>query len=420
MDRTDLGRRAWRARTTATSTARRARATTARIALGIGTGVAIVVLALVGHSLLGRLGDPFALLVALPPMAHALASFGLRDILARRVAAVRTGERRLLAAYGLWLGTSALLTLDVAAVAAGSVAMAIGRDHGERRWQLGAAVVGSNVGSLLFPFSNLTNLVLVAGSGIGLGAWLVAAVPAQLAAAAAGGALLFVRFRADQDADHDDGPTIDEPPIRYVPARGTVSSGSDQAPIVAASLAAAVAVVAVVSGLVGGSIVWPFVAGSAVVTGWAVASGRLEPPTLRRRAPVGAFAVLVAAAVLAGPISSAAGILPRPVDASPVTLAFVALVGGGLAAVVNNLPAAAFGAAWLGVSSPVVVVAYLVGTNFGSVATPHGSVATILARSTARMRGRDAGIGPYLRNAWRYAAVTAVAAILALAFVAIR
>ncbi len=96
----------------------------------------------------------------------------------------------------------------------------------------------------------------------------------------------------------------------------------------------------------------------------------------------------------------------------------VAIVGGVLAAVVNNLPAAAFGAAWLGVASPTLIVAYLVGTNFGSVATPHGSVATILARSSARLRGRETGIRVYLANAWRYAAVTAIAAIAAL--VAIR
>lgn len=415
MNRTDLGRRAWRARSSARGTALRARATGGRLALGVATAAGLIVVALAGHAFLGRLGDPFALLVALPPLARALASFGLRDILARRIAAVRTGERRLLAGYALWLGTSALLTLDVAAVAAGSVAMAIGRDHGERRWQLGAAVVGSNVGSLLFPFSNLTNLVLVAGSGISLGAWLVAAIPAQIAAGIAGGALLLLRFFADQDADRDEGPAIEEPPIRYAPARGDPRMPGDQATIVAASLAGAVAVVAVVSGLLGGSMVWPFVAGAAVLTGWAVASGRLEPAPLVRRAPLGSFAVLVVAAVLAGPIAWLASLLPGPVDSGPVTLAVVALVGGVLAALVNNLPAAVFGAAWLGVASPVLVVAYLVGTNFGSVATPHGSVATTLARSTSRMRGRDAGIRPYLLNAWRYAAVTGVAAIVALA-----
>jgi arsenical pump membrane protein len=415
MDRTDLSRRAWRARTTARGAARRATTTGRRLTLGIGAALGMIVVALIGHAVLGRLGDPFALLVALPPMAHALAAFGLRDLLARRIATIRTGERRLVAAYGLWLATSALLTLDVAAVAAGSVAMAIGRDHGERRWQLGAAVVGSNVGSLLFPFSNLTNLVLVAGSGIGLAAYLGAAVPAQIAAAVAGGALLVVRFTGDQDADRDDGPAVEDPPIRYGPARGDRSEPVDHASILAACLAAAVAAVAVASGLAGGSMVWPFLAGSAILVGWAIAIGRLEPEGVVRTMPVGAFAVIVVAGLLAGPIGAAAALLPRPTDAGPLTLAVVALTGGVLAALVNNLPAAAFGAAWLGVASPALIVAYLVGTNFGSIATPHGSVATILARSSARLRGRDTGIRVYLGSAWRYAAVTGVAAIAALA-----
>jgi arsenical pump membrane protein len=415
MDRTDLSRRAWRARTSARGAARRATTTGRRVALGVGAAIALIVSALAGHALLGRLGDPFALLVALPPMAHALSAFGLRDLLARRIASIRTGERRLVAAYGLWLATSALLTLDVAARAAESVAMAIGRDRGERRWQLAAAVVGSAVGSLLFPFSKVTNLVLVAGSGIGLGAYLGAAVPAQIAAALAGGAMLVLRFVGDQDADRDDSPGAEDPPVRYGPARGQGSGPVDQASLLAASLAGAVAVVAVVSGLAGGSMVWPFLAGSAILVGWAIAIGRLEVDTLARTAPVGAFAVVVVAGLLAGPIGSVTGLLPRPTDTGPLTLAIAALVGGVLASVVDDLPAAVFGAAWLGVAPPTLIVAYLVGANLRTVATPRGSMATILARSSGRLRGRETGLLRVdLANAWQYAAVSAIAAIAAL------
>ena len=417
MERSDLGRRAWQVRRRASVAASRVGARGRRIAIAIAVAVGLIVVALLGHAVLGRLGDPFALLVALPPLAHALAAFGLRDVLARRIAAVRTGERRLLAAYGLWLGTSAVLTLDVAAVAAGSVAMAIGRDHGERRWQLGAAVVGSNVGSLLFPFSNLTNLVLVAGSGIGLAAYLGAAVPAQLAAAVAGGALLLARFVREQDDDRDEGPAPDDPPLRYAPARGVGGGRIDHASLLGASLAGAVAVVSVVSGLTGGSMVWPFVAGAAILVGWSIAVGRLDPAVLRRTAPVGAFAVVVVAGLLAGPIAGVAGFVPRPHDTAALTLVGVAGLGAILAALVNNLPAAAFGAAWLGVASPVLIVAYLVGTNLGSIATPHGSVATMLARSPARFRGHETGIRAYLAGAWRYATATGVAALIALAVI---
>ncbi|HET7471732.1 MAG TPA: SLC13 family permease [Candidatus Limnocylindrales bacterium] len=418
MQRTDLERRLWRARKTASLSAARAGARSRRIAIGCGVALALTVIALVGHALLGRLGDPFVLLVALPPLAHALAAFGLRDLLARRVATVRTGERRLIAAYGLWLGASALLSVDVAAVTAGSVSMAIGRDHGERRWQLGAAVVGSNVGGLLFPFSNLANVVLVAGSGIGLAAYLGAAVPALIAAAVAGGVLLLARFVQDQDADRDDSPAAEDPPLRYAPARGDRSAAGDQASILAAALAGAVAVVSIVSGLTGGSLVWPFLAGSAILVAWSIAGGRLDPRVLRRSAPVAASAVIVVAGVLAGPISGLAGFVPRPHDTSAMTSLGAAAVGAVLAALVSPVPAAAFGAAWLGVASPVLVVAFLIGTNVGSMATPRGSLVAMLARSSARasarLRLRESGVRAYLAGAWRYGTVAGVAGLVAL------
>lgn len=117
---------------------------------------------------LGRLGSPFALLLVLPPLALALEAFGWRDRLARRLARIRRPLARLLTTYIVWLATSTLLTLDVAAVAAASVGIAVAADRDEeRRWQLGGAILGANVGSLLLPFSNLTNLVLVAATGIG-------------------------------------------------------------------------------------------------------------------------------------------------------------------------------------------------------------------------------------------------------------
>ncbi len=135
---------------------------------------------------LGRLSSPFALLVVLPPLALALEAFGWRERLASRLTQIRRPMPRLLATYAAWLATSAALTLDVAAVAAASVGIAVaGPRAWERRWQLGCAILGANVGSLLLPFSNLTNLVLVSASGIGFAAYVRAAVWPQVAAASA-------------------------------------------------------------------------------------------------------------------------------------------------------------------------------------------------------------------------------------------
>jgi arsenical pump membrane protein len=412
MASTDLGRRAWTLRRAVLSPGHGP----TRVAVGLGLAVALVVVAVAGRAVLGRLDDPFALLIVLPPLALALTAFGLRDLLARRIAAIPTGERRLAASYALWVATSAILTLDVAAVAAGSVAMAIGRDRGERRWQLGAAVLGSNIGSLLFPFSNLTNLVLVAASGMTLLTYLEVAVPAQVAAAVVGGMLLIGRFLADQASGTDAAPADDDPPIRYAPTPATTRN-RDRDSTLAACLAAAAAVVAVTSGLTGGSMVWPFVAGAAILVAWSVGSGRLEPGAVLDVTPWRPLLVIVVAAIASGPIASAAGALPRPHGADPLTLAAVMLAGGALAATINNLPAAAFGAAWIGGGGPAIVVAWLIGTNFAALVTPHGSVATLLARAAARRHGATPTVRDYLGSAWRYAAATSVAAVACLALV---
>ena len=93
-------------------------------------------------------------------------------------------------------------------------------------------------------------------------------------------------------------------------------------------------------------------------------------------------------------------------------------VGALLAVAFNNLPAAACGAAWLARANPATVVAYLIGTNVAAVATPHGSLATILARAVGRRHGVASPVSEYLRSAWRYAVVGAVAGIVALGIVA--
>ena len=118
---------------------------------------------------LARFGSPFALLIALPALALSLEAFGWSECVASVLRRLSHPLPRLLGAYALWLGTSAVLTLDVAAAAGPGVAVEIaGQKAAQRRWHLGAAMLGSNVGSLLFPFSNLTNLVLVGAAGIGL------------------------------------------------------------------------------------------------------------------------------------------------------------------------------------------------------------------------------------------------------------
>ena len=60
------------------------------------------------------------------------------------------------------------------------------------------------------------------------------------------------------------------------------------------------------------------------------------------------------------------------------------------------------------------VVAFLVGANFVAIATPHGSLATILCRRLAAQGGIELGLRTYLGTAWRYATVAGIQALVAL------
>jgi arsenical pump membrane protein len=358
---------------------------------------------------LGRFSSPFALLVTLPPLALALEAFGWRDRLAVRLASIGRPLVRLLATYALWLLTSALLTIDVASVAAASVGIAVGGDDDEeRRWQLGGAILGANVGSLLLPFSNLTNLVLVSATGVGLAAYVGMAFWPQLAAALAVGLVFAIRARRsiDDRADEDDAHQED--------ATGALGSRtSDDAARVAGGVAVAGAFAAVAVGLVGGDMAVPFAISAGLLAGVAVATGRLDVGALVRSVPLAGLAIIGVAAAASGPIDLAAGLLPRP-EASLGGLLLALAVGSVLAAVANNLPAAAFGAVWLARAHPASIIAFLIGTNVAALATPYGSIATILARAVGGRHGVASPARAYLGSAWRYASVGAIAGILAL------
>jgi arsenical pump membrane protein len=378
---------------------------------GLAVAGALIVMPLVAAPL-GRLGSPFAMLVVLPPLALSLEAFGWRDQLAARLAIIRSPLQRLVVTYAAWLVTSATMTLDVAAVAAASVGIAVARDReDERRWQLGGAILGANVGSLLLPYSNLTNLVLVSASGVGFAAYVGLAVWPQLAAALVVGSLFAIRARGSAVGRLDGGQ----------PAHDDVATTPPQELGTAGRAAGVVALVGAVSataaGLIGADMAVPFAISAGVLAGCAVASGRLAVRDLARSVPVAGLMVIGLAAIASGPITVATEVLPRP-DAGIGGLVLVLAVGGLLAAAINNLPAAALGAAWLARAHPATVVAFLIGTNIAALATPHGSVATILARAVGDRHGIATPAVTYLRSAWRYAAVGSAAATAVLWLVA--
>lgn len=396
---------AWRRRATGRGT---------RVAGGVLVGVSLA-LAPALASPLGRLGSPFALLVVLPALALSLEAFGWSRAAAAALGRVGGPIGRLLAAYGVWLATSAVLTLDVAASAGASVGVDVaGPDGDARRWHLGAAVLGANVGSLLFPFSNLTNLVVLGAAGVGLVAFVETAWLPQLGAALAVGALLALRA-------HRSGALPSEAEDRGSSAEAAAAeaaaTATERPSLLAGAVALAGAAGAVITGLAGLDMAMPFALSAGLLAGAATARRLVSPTDIARSLPLAALVVVVAAAWVSGAFATDARFIPHPPN-DLVGLALALAAGGLLAITLSNLPAAAFGGVWLAHAAVPVLVAYLIGTNVAALATPHGSAATMLVRSGGARRGVHLPAFEHVTTAWQYALAGSAAALALLAIVA--
>jgi len=357
------------------------------------------------------------LVLTLPPLAASLDALGWAEIVATRIGRAGLSVRgELLGAYLAWLGVSAVLTLDVAAVVAVPVGVRLADPQNDesRQDQLGAAILGSNVGSLLFPFSNLTNLILVSATGISFGAYVATSWLPQLGAALVVGLLLVLRTRR---REHPSVAADPSPAVAGGVADAVLAARS-RLTLGAGVIALIGATTAVVLGLAGADVAPAFALSAALVAGCAIAAGRggIGTPELVRAIPVSGVAVVLVAAIAVGPLGGLAGLLPDVQShlAPIVALPAIVLVGGLLAVSINNLPAAAFGAIWLVGGTPAGVVAFLIGTNLFALATPHGSLATILARQLGLRHGVDLNARTYLARAWRYAPVSSLVAVAAL------
>jgi Na+/H+ antiporter NhaD/arsenite permease-like protein len=443
---------------------------------------------------LGDFAPPLALLLVLPPIAVGLSALGWGRWLGDHLRARVPGRERPAALFGIWSGVSALLSLDVAAVAAADVGMEVAADDPvERDLQLRAAVLGSNLGSLLFPFSNLTNLLLVAATGISFAAYVSAALAPQLVVVVVGVGVLWLAGRRhlrhlvevvpapgsagegreevalEMGASAHAGPSVmpgsggragsgggaagsgaagsgaagsgtagtgvaaesgangsgaagsgaaagsGGAAVAAAPGSGAGGTAFGRPAWVAGFAALAASVGAVVVGLAGGPVSVVFAVAAGVIVGAALLARVAQPGPVLRSIPISGVVLIVGSALLVEPVRELARGLPSaPSGTAPVDLLVVTLVGGALAALINNLPAAAFGAVWLVGAEPVTVVAYLVGTDIMCVLTAHGSLATMLVHAVAARRGHVVSRRRYAWEAWRDVGFATAAAILAL------
>lgn len=225
---------------------------------------------------------------------------------------------------------------------------------------LGVVVV-ANAASLAVPQGNPTNLVLMSRLGLSPEAFLGHMLGPGLTAAAVSAAAIALRERRTLAAAHA------APAFRWTP----LSPDERRA---ALALAAA-ALAGWLSPLFGIAPWWPF---SAAVA--AVLLARRERPRLlipwRLGLQVGGLLVAIHALALRLPAAPTPGL---------VGLLAVALAVGAASAVANNLPASVPAAALLA-AGPTAYAASI-GLTVGALATPQGSVATLIATDLA---GREA------------------------------
>lgn len=347
-------------------------------------------------------------LVAVLVLAHLLALDGLFDALGARVGRAARGDpvRLFALVFVLAAVTTVVLSLDTTVVLLAPVVLVTVARARVRAAPYSLLTVHlANSGSLLLPVSNLSNLLVVAATGLG-----------------------FVRFTALMLAPAVVALTVEFVGLRWLfrgelAAAGGQAGPADQAvapdapvPVLASVVLGATLLGFVVCGALGIEPVWPAAAGAAVL----VVRGLRSRRTTSRDVMTASswdFAVfvlgigVVVAALTDGPVGRLVGSVLPTGDGLPALLG-IAFVAAVLANLVNNLPATLLlvgllGGAALGGGGPLPVLAALIGLNVGPNLTYPGSLATLLWR---RLVPPDAR--PGLRQFTVAGLVTVPAAIL--------
>lgn len=286
----------------------------------------------------------------------------------------------------LALISTIFLSLDTTAILVTPLAIALALRGGVSIWPVALAVIWiANIGSLLLPVSNLTNL-LAAGSGVfdGSSAYLAAAWRPALVAVVVAVAASWIAYRWSArgrggaelvSAPADPAPTaIDRRRLRASLITLGVLLPLLVTPFpywISATVAAAILVV--VSGRAGGTATTqrPVIRWAALIPWSSLAF-------------VTVLSAVAAIAHIAGALDAIAAALSSRQDSTPGLLA-IAGIGAVTSNVINNIPA--FLALEHGVDTAGGMLALLVGVNAGPIVSPWASLATLLWHDQLRRAG---------------------------------
>jgi arsenical pump membrane protein len=345
----------------------------------------------IGATLAGK--NALLFLLSLLALSLLVGKSGFFDWAALRCARIAKGNARSLYRNAFVLGAivTAILSLDTTAVILTPVMLAL-----VRRLKLPAApyivlcALVANVGSLLIPISNLTNILFADAFHLTFAAFAARMVAPQIVALATTYALLRRQFRR-QIAEHFDGESLPEP-ASVVPNRAYF--------LVCVTVLVVVLIGYFLAPLVR---IEPYViafAGTGVLAIAGAASGRVRIRAVSELSwgvfpfVVGLF-VAVQGLENLGIIGLSSGWLAHMRPGSPEK--FLAAAGATAFAsnIMNNLPAALIARSVLLAShaDTGTVLAALIGADVGPIVTPFGSLATMLVLALARREGEEVRSG---------------------------
>ncbi len=384
------------------------------------TGGALAML-LCGFATLGDLArvtrevsDVLLFLVGMMTLTAAVERSGLFDLLALRTARAARGSGILLflGIFGLGFAITALLSLDVTVLVLTPIVYALtARLRIAPLPYLFVCALIANVGSLLLPISNLTNLLAYGLLGLSFAHFARLLALPQLAALVATIGLLYLLFRRQIPRRFDPTDLPERP------------EGAEPGFLRLAALVLMVVLAALlIVGTLGRPIALPALLGGAIMGAIAVRRGAATVRTLAGDVSwsllpfvIGMFTIIRGAERiwldrLGGGVNLGTGGLP-----DLLRIGFVAAFGANL---INNIPMIGALIGLLGNAAPParepLALAALLGVNLGSIVTPFGSLATLLWLAIIRRKGVQLSSLGYMRVSIVIAPPTLLSATLAL------
>lgn len=351
-----------------------------------------------------RLLPVVGFLAAVLVLAHLCDDEGLFHAAGTLMARASTGDPRRLLTRVFLIGatTTAVLSLDATVVLLTPVVLTTARTLGiTARPHAYATAHLANTASLVFPVSNLTNLLAFAVAG-----------------------LSFTQFSAVMAAPWLAGIAVEFVTLRWLFRRelstpaAEVTPPPPEVPVFVLAVLGLTLVGFVVTSLLDLSPAWAALAGALVLGVRSLVQRRSTVSGIARavNVPFLAFVlclgVVVDAVVHNGLGDAMRGLLPVG-GSLPALLGFAA-VAAILANLVNNLPAVLVLLPLVAASGPAAVLAVLIGVNVGPNLSYVGSLSNLLWRNVIHQHGLTARFGEFSRIGLCTVPLTLVAAVLGL------